>query len=799
MDLRFAIRSLRKTPGLTLLAVVVLALGIGANSAIFSVVNTVLLKPLDYKQPDRIVTVATKWKKSGRLGQVSAPDFHDWRNQSSAFAAFAYYAADESTVVVNSRALYANATAVSPGFFQAMGAEPMLGRTFSSEDENPGAPLVVVISHAFWLAQFGGDSHALGQTIRAADHVFTIAGVLPARLDFPNQTDIWFPSWIIPETQSRTGHNYRVVARLKPGVTVEQAQQQMDVIANRLAQQYPKEDGLKGIGVVLLKEQIVANVKLTLWVLLGSVGMVLLIACANVANLLLSKASSRVREIAIRAAVGASRARVIRQLITESLVLGLLAGAAGLVLGIWCMDALVALAPANVPRLHEIRLDGAVILFTGLIAVVGSVLFGLAPALTASRVDIGEALKQGARNAGLARSGGLRSGLVIAEVALSVVLVCGAGLLIQSLMALNKVDWGVQTSHVLVADTQVAVADQAGARRATAFYADLLLRLESMPGITAVGGTAGLPGTPRSDGSYFIPGGPTPEQIGISGPQAVFSVVTPGYFRALGVPVRSGRDFSVRDTYDAPRVAIVNEAFAKQTFPNEDPIGKQVYCGLDMESAKPMTIVGVVADVRQYGPAVSAPAELIMAFQQHPQVASALKIVARTSGDPEQMAEAIRRTIRASNPEVPVKFTTMDAEVSRSTANSRFRATLLGLFAGLALVLAMAGVYGVMAYSVTSRAAEIGVRMALGASSSDVLRMVLGEGLKLGAIGVALGVAGALGATRLLTSVLFYVHATDPWTYLGVALLLGFVTLMAACVPALRASNLDPLKVLREE
>jgi putative ABC transport system permease protein len=800
MDLKFAIRSLRKTPGLTAVAVLVLALGIGANSAVFSVVNAVLLKPLDYNQPDRIVTLWTAWKNhGGAIGQVSAPDFHDWRDQSRAFSAMADYSADEDPVMVKHRALYVHDAAVSPGFFRALGAHAAIGRLFAAGDERTGAPLVAAISHAFWMHEFAGNPSALGQTIAAGGRAFTIAGVLPPGFDFPDHTEVWYPSWIYAETPSRTAQNYRVVAWLKPGVSVTQAQQQMDVIAGRLARRYPLDDADKGIAVIPLKELMVRHVKATLYLLLGSVGLVLLIACANVANLLLAKATSRTREMAVRAAVGASRWRIVRQLITESLVLGVVAGAAGIGLGVWCVKALVALAPANIPRLAEVRLDGSVMAFTAGVALVASLLFGLAPALTSARVDLAEALKQGARNAGLAGGGRLRTVLVVGEVAVSVVLACGAGLLLRSFVALDNVDWGVRISHLLVAEADVAAADLAGARRATAFYGELLPRLAGIPGVTSVAATAGLPDNPRSNGNYFVIGGRMPQQTGVSRPQAAFEVVTPGYFRAMGIALIAGRDFSERDGYDAPRVAIVNQALAKRAFPNRNPIGRQIYCGMDLESTKPMTIVGVVSDVRQYGAGMPAPDEIIMPYRQHPEVAAAMNIVARTTADPRALDETFRKEIRAVNPDVPVKFTTLDAEISNSMASPRFRAILLGLFAGLAVALAMAGVYGVMAYSVSSRSAEIGVRMAMGARPGDVLRMVLAQGLKLGAVGVVLGVGGALAASRLLTSMLFYVKPGDPATYLEVALVLGAVTVLAGCVPALRAARIDPVKALREE
>lgn len=797
MDLKFALRSLRKNLSFTLLAVVVMALGIGANTAVFSVVNAVLLKPLAYRDPDRIVTLSSLWRKSGGHGQVSAPDFHDWHDQSTAFAAMAYYDDDSTSVTTGASAEYAHVAEVTPEFFQVFAVQPVAGRLFSPDEQKPGGAAAAVISYSYWQSHFGANASALGQHVRMLGKSFNIAGVLPPRFHFPKETDIWLPANVVfPETESRSAHNYLVVGRLKPEMTLERAQAQMTAIGARLEQRFKDSNTGKSVAVTRMRDEMVRSVRLTLYLLLGAVALVLLIGCANVANLLLARATSRTREIAIRAAVGASRGRIVRQLIVESAVLALIAGAAGLLLAKWGSDALVALAPGNVPRLAESGIDGWVLAFTLGISVAASLLFGLAPALQISRVDLNETLKQGAtRSAGGGKAGRMRAALVVVEVALSVVLLTGAGLLIRSFVALHNVALGFRPEHVLLMESSVPASDLKGARGATRFYKDLLADLATLPGVTAVGGTRNPPGAAFSNGSYFIDR--LPSQMSADGPQAVFSVVTPGTFAALGISLKRGRDFNESDGYDAPFTAVVNEALTRRSFPGQDPLGRMIYCGLD--SIKPMKIVGVVGDIRQYGPAVEPSPEIIMPYEQHPRNAAALNVLVRTSGAGGALWGPIQRKVRARSAEVPVKFTSMDELLSENTAAPRFRMLLLGLFAVIAVCLAMAGVYGVMAYAVGQRAGEIGLRMALGARTSDVLRLVLRQGMALTGIGLAVGLIAAVAAARLVASMLFEVKAGDPATYIGVAALLGLVSLAASYIPARRAARVDPVSALRQE
>jgi putative ABC transport system permease protein len=573
----------------------------------------------------------------------------------------------------------------------------------------------------------------------------------------------------------------------------------MAAIGARLEAQYPDADGDKSVTVTRLRDKMVGDVRLTLYLLLGTVGLVLLIACANVANLLLAKATVRSREIAIRAALGASRGRIVRQLVTESLLMALAAGAAGLVLAAWGADALVALAPSNVPRLAETHIDTGVLAFTFGICVLASLLFGLAPAVQLSRTDLIEALKQGASRALAGGAAGrMRSALVVGEIALAVVLLAGAGLLMRSFAALHDVALGFHPEKVLVMATSVPVSeDIESVRRAARFYKALSAEIVTMPGVSAVGAARSAPPHVMSWGAYFIDRLPGPGEVTNSSPQAVYSVVAPGTFAALGIPLRRGRDFNERDLYEAPFTAIINEAFARKAFPGQDPIGRTVYCGLDSE--KPMEVVGIVGDLRQFGPATAPWPEIYMPNEQHPRTATAMSVLVRTATEPGALTETLRRKVRALSPDVPVKFTTMEASLAENTAAPRFRTLLLGIFASLAVILAIAGVYGVMAYTVGQRSGEIGLRVALGATAGDVLRLVLRQGLTLATIGLMIGLAGAFATSRLLTGMLFEVKPNDPLTYSVVAALLGIVALAASYIPGRRAARIDPLVALRQE
>ena len=800
-DLRFAIRSLIRRPGFSLTAIVTLALGIGATTAIFSVVNAVLMRPLPFPEPDRIVAVANLWTKTGTRGlTVSAPDFHDWKAQSQSFQAMGYVAGGQTSISLPAGADYAGVFRVTPGFFESLGARAAVGRLLSEDEQKPGGPLAVVITDAFWKRQFNGEASAIGSPIKFTDRTFVIAGVLEPRVRYPARADIYVPAWTRPETTSRSGHNYQVIARLRDGLPREAASAEMLTIAKRLESQYPQSNTSKLVEIIPLKDVIVGSTRGTLLTLLGAVGLVLLIACANVANLLLARATSREREMVVRAAVGAARGRLVRQLLTESAVLGVTAA----LLGAWIarvgMLGLIALAPANLPRLDEIHVDLTALAFAIGLALIASCLFGLAPALQSSRVQLVDGLRQGGKGSSIgARTGWARNAFVVVEIALAVVLVVGAGLLARSLAAISAVDMGFTPERLLVLRTSVPVRGIDEAPRATAFYRDLLPELRALPAVRSVAAVTGLPTQVASNGGYWLEGGPTFQQLGIAGsPQAVFTVVTPDYFKTMGVPIRRGRDFTDADTRDAVRVAIINEALAKTSFDGQDPIGRRIQCGLD--SLEFMTIVAVVADIRTWGPQRPAQPEIFMPYEQHPGPATALNIVARTDvADPLLLADTMRRKITDRNPEVPVRASTMESTLETASAAPRFQTFLLVVFAGVALLLALAGVYGVMAYTVSQRVPELGVRIALGATPENIRGLILGQGAALAGAGLVLGIGLALLSGRLLQGFLFGVTATDPVVLGAVIAAVAIATLAACYVPVRRAVRVDPMVALRAE
>lgn len=786
-DVRYAGRAWRRSPGFAVLTIFIMALGIGANTAVFSVVNAVLLQPLPYPGGDRIVTLSTSFLRTGGTqGLVSIANFRDWRERSTSFEAMATYRGGEYPVTPGTRAEYGQVSIVDAELFRVFAVEPVIGRAFTPEDMIPGNR-AIVISYAYWQSHFDGDASVLGRTIRSGADPWPIVGVLPPGFQYPGETDFWVPERT--RSTSRTGHNFFAIARLKPRVSLEQAQSELTAIAAGLEQQYPESNRDRGVVATRLQDQLVGDVGLTLYLLWGVVSVVLLIACANTATLLLARATTRTREIGVRTALGASRRRVIRLLITESLLLALLAGACGLLLAYWGVQAFVALAPADVVRHADIGIDGAVLAFTLGVSLATSVLFGLVPALRASKVDLTDTFKERGVHAGMAgRMVRTRAVLVVSEIALAVVLLIGAGLLTKSLLALNDVELGFRPENVLVMK----------ATGPPSFFSEILPRIAALPGVIAVGATSTPPGNLSTSGSGYYHVDRMPEQPDLaSEPHTLLTIVAPGAFAALGIPLKRGRDFDENDTADRPLVAIVNEAVVRESFAGENPIGRTIFCPFDRDDG--MTIVGVVGDVRQRNPAIAPGPECYMPYTQHDYNASTLHVVTRTAGDPTPFAATVRRLAAEISPYVAVSFTTMDAMVSTRLEDPRFRALLFGLFAGLAVCLAMVGVYGVMAYAVEQRSQEIGLRMALGASSGSVLRLILRQGMVLAAAGLALGLTGAVAATRLLSTLLFEVQPVDTQVHLGVVVLLGVMALVAGYLPARRAAVVDPMVAVRVE
>jgi predicted permease len=674
-----------------------------------------------------------------------------------------------------------------------LGVNPILGRTFTPEETSPGTARVVIISYAYWHSRFGGDPRVLERTIRMGITPRSVVGVMPPGFQFPGETDMWAPQ--TASSTSRTGHNFLAVARLRPQITLEAARAELNAIAARLEQQYPDSNKGRGVAAVPLQDELVGDVRLTLYLVWGVVGVVLLIACANTATLLLGKATARTREMAVRAALGARRGRIVRQLIAESLLLALVAGVCGTVLASWGVRALVALSPAEVIRLTEVRIDWGVLAFTLGMSLATSVFFGLVPALHASRVNLIDAVKQGGARAVVGgRAVRTRGMLVAAEVALAVVLLTGAGLLIKSLMALHRTELGFQPENVLV----IKATGVRSRPENDTFFGQLMARLASLPGVAAVGATSIPPGDLSSAGTggHYIDRIPA-QRDREREPLTMMTIVAPGSFAALGIPLKKGRDFNEGDTPERPLVAIVNEALVRTSLAGQDPIGRTIHCFFDRSD--PMTIVGVAGDVRQRNPALPSMPECYMPYRQHSYNNATLNIVVRTLAEPTVLAGTVRRVATEISPEVPLSFTTMEAQVSKGVEDPRFRALLFGIFAAFAVCLAMAGVYGVMAYGVQQRSREIGLRIALGASRRSVLRLIFRQGLVLTGVGLAVGLAAAVAATRLLRTVLFEVRPVDPQVYLGVVVLLTLVALVAGYLPARRAAALDPAQVLKSE
>ena len=795
-DVRFGLRVLRKRPGFTGVALAVLALGVGANTAIFSVVNAVLLRPLPLPGSERVVDFdGVNTSKGITKSNVSAPDFADWKQQSRSFEALSLYTSGGTNMTGGEEPERVSAGWVDADFFRALGAAPARGRALLPEDDRPGAPLVAVISHGLWVRRFGADAGAVGRRVELGGRGVEVVGVMPAGFDFPEKAEVWVPLQMEAGKESRDNRSYDVVGRLREGVTLGAARAELAAVSARLADAHPVTNAGWGVELDSLKDEMVGQLKTTLYLLLAAVGLVLLIACANVANLLLARAAGRRREVALRVALGAGRLRIARQILTESLLLALVGGALGACLSVWLTDLLVALAPENTPRLGEVSADARVLLFAVGAALLTGLAFGLAPALQASRYDLNESLREGGR--GSARRGRLRSALVVAEVALSLLLLAGAGLLVKSFARLQQVDPGFDPANVLTMRVSLPGARYREPARKGEFYAALEARLNSLPGVEAAGATLSLPlgGSNYSVGRSFIREGrpATPE----ASENAAYSVVTPGYFRALRIPLRAGRLFDERDDAAAPKVVVINDVLARKVFPGEDPVGKHLTVWRDEKF--PRQIVGVVGEAKPQRLDADPAAQMYVPHRQDAGWGG-LSLVVRAEGDAAALTQAVRAEVRALDGQLPVyDVKTMGRVLADATAYRRVTVFLMAGFAAAALLLSGVGLYGVLSYAVAQRTHEIGIRMALGARRGDVLRLVVRQGMALTLAGLALGLAAALAVTRLMAGLLYGVSAADPAVYALVSLLLAAVALVACLVPARRATKVDPMVALRYE
>jgi putative ABC transport system permease protein len=793
-DLRYGLRSLRHSPVFTAVAVLTLALGIGATTAIFSVVDGVLLKPLTYPASDRIVRVLTHWTKTGHDGNnLSGGDFVDARDRTRVFEAFSMFWGDEIGVRAGDRSELVGTWFVNTSFFDVFAVQPVAGRTFRADDVKKAA----VVSNGYATQHFGSAPAALGRTISVDTVAYDIVGVMPAGFHFPELADVWVPVPNQPDNMNRSAHNYPTVARRRADISSQALDAAMATLSGQLATTYKDTNAEKTLIAISLQERMVGSMRATLYLLLGAVAILFLIACANVANLLLARASVRTREIALRSALGADRWRILRQLIVESLLLAAIGGVLGLVLAYLGTGALIQLAPVSLPRLGEVAVDRGVLAFAATASLVASLMFGLLPAWQSSRVDLRERLTEGGTRGSVGGgSNRLRTGLAVAEIGLAVVLAIGGGLLFRSFMALSTVTLGYRTSDVLVVQANLPSTDDTQDQvRVVDRLARLYPAIATVPGVRSVAGAVGLPmGNFSSNGSYAVEGKHT-FAPGQKLPYANFRLASPGYFETIGVPLRRGRDFTAQDRYDAPFVVIVSEALVREIFPHQDPIGHRIQCGLD--SMNYMTIVGVVADIRDE-PGTPPAHELYMPIAQHPGRGSLQEIVVRTSVVPATLLETVRQRIRRADPDVATKLTTYESHASDAVATPRFRTWLVSSFAGLALLLAVAGVYGLLTYLTAQRTPELGLRMALGAGPAEVIGLVLKRAGIIAAGGLLIGVALSLVASRALTTMVFGTEALDPMTYVVVPGAVLVVTLAAAAVPAWRASRIDPLAVLRE-
>ena len=812
-DLKYGVRMLARSPSFTAIAILTLALGIGANTVLFSVVNGVLLKPLPYLQPDSLVSLAESTAEF-ESSSISYPNFLDWQRANSTFSSIAAYRGDDFTITGQGETERVRVGMVSSAFFPILGVKMVAGRSFLPEEDRLGAAPVVLISAGLWHRKFGSDPGIVGKTITMNGTGYDVIGIVPGdfRLEasnFDSIKDVFIPieQNKDPMFRDRTVHpGTRAIGRLKPGVTLSAAKADMDQVARNLAATYPDADKGAGIHLMPLKEDVVGDVEPFLWVLLGAVGFVLLIACVNVANLQLARSSARGREFAIRAALGAGQSRVVRQLLTESVLLGLAGGAIGLLLAGWGTRAAIRILPETLPRAQGVGLDGRVLLFTALVSILAGVIFGLAPAIKTARPNIQQTLQESGRGASGAkhRAQGI---FVVIEMAMSLVLLVGAGLMIRSLVDLWSVDPGFNPRGVLTFAVSMSPSYGQNASDSRVTLRELEQRLLNIPGVQAASVTGGaLPMTGDNEFPFWVDGRPKPANVSEMSP-SLFYMVAPGYQQAMQIPLKQGRFFSPDDNEHSANVVVIDESFAREYFPKQNPIGQRIHIGILDTTPE---VIGVVGHVKQWGLDQDGDAkhpihaQAYMPFLQIPDKffsgPLSVEVVIRSQAPPATMAGLVREAIQNMNSEnVMYETKSMEEIVAESLAARRFSMILLSVFAALALLLSSIGIYGVLSYVVGQRSREIGIRIALGAQRADVLRLMLGEGMKMALVGVAIGIVAALALTRLMVQMLFGVSATDPLTFVGVAAVLAGVALAACYIPARRAMRVDPIVALRYE
>ena len=797
-DVSYSSRVLLKNYAFTIVVVLTLALGIGANTAIFSFANGILLRPLPYPQSDRLTAIQeTALKRGVDAMSVSYPNFLDWREQNSVFESMGtYFGSTRFALSGAGEPISIRGARISYGTLETLRVSTQLGRSFTVNEDRPEEDAVVILGHELWQTNFGGDPNIVGKKIVLSNRSRTIVGVMPRGFRFPEIAELWVPLALTPQLFTRNDHGLSAIARLKDGVSVAEAQAQMHNIAARVEQQNPVTNEGLGVKVSSMHDYLTGDYREALLILLGVVGCVLLVACVNVANLMLARATARQKEFALRAALGAGRWRIVRQLLVESMLLAIVGGALGFALSIWALRLLLKSIPLQLPFWMNFSVDLRVLGFTIAITVLTGLLFGVAPALQTSRVDLNDSLKEGGRGtgSGSARS---RSLLVVTEIALSLVLLVGAGLMIQSFLRLRRVNVGIEPTNISIASFQLSPAKYREEEQRASFVKQLMERVRALPGVQTASGTTTIPLSGGGWGRSLTVEGYPVLAVG-QAPMIQHTVVTPDYFRTMGISLLSGRDFTDSDAKGSPLVTIIDERLAREYWPNESPVGRRIRFGPPEDNEPWHTIIGVVGTVRHERMQEDTRKSVYLPHAQMP--VNGVALMARTTSEPKELVAAIRREVAQLDSDLPVsKITTMQEVIDESIWQPRLYATLFGVFAGGALLLALIGIYGVMAFLVQTRTHEIGVRMALGATARDVFKLIVGRGMKLTAIGVLIGIGGAVAVTRLMHSLLFNTSATDPIVFIMISLLLAVAAFLACYIPARRAAKVDPLIALRYE